>query len=262
MTPLGRVMLAIILLAITGRPCAAQYNPWAEGEPQTATQTTQLWYCNGGATSWWPDQDITVSGWLWVDGVLVDSGSAQGYSPAVHLETTVSINNSPHYLYCYIEGAGVAAWDDDWVNAAVPTGESTSPIGWRETFTTAHDWTGTLQGGTFGGRLVREVEAGYEDDNCWFPGSNYNQYTGLSGGEWEVDGSNNYGPDLIGWGYYEITYYRTWNHAPCQWVIDQAMEINNGNLGWIRYKVNRLKAGIGLTTIWSERDGQRAIKPF
>jgi hypothetical protein len=65
--------------------------------------------CGGGITSWDPDDDVTVYGFLYVGGQRVDYDSASGFSPSIHLSAAVEPGESGLPVQCYIEGAGVFA---------------------------------------------------------------------------------------------------------------------------------------------------------
>jgi hypothetical protein len=143
------------------------------------------------------------------------------------------------------------------VTYAIPTGESTSSNGWAGLPSVYHAFRGSLSGGTFNGRQVREQDGGNGSDNCHFPTSTRPPFVSVTGGTWPVS-NNQYGDDLIGWGTTSITYYRNAGMTGgngCWAEFDQAMEINKGSSWSGTYKTNRIKAGIADTWIWSERDG-------
>ena len=53
-----------------------------------------------------------------------------------------------------------------------------------------------------------------------------------SGGTWDVNGSNEYGDDTVGWHWLMVDYYRGNSRAPCQSETDQIMRINRPGLSW------------------------------
>lgn len=143
-----------------------------------------------------------------------------------------------------------------------PNGEATLRNAWADVVPTACKWRGRLNGGSFAGRMLRELPGGNDVDTCWWPQSevgNPPAVGGTNGGPWTVDGSNEYGDDIVGWGWQAVDYYQSAGRAPCQYEGDQIMQINRGSQ-WTTYKVNRLKGGIGVNYVWSYRDGEQESK--
>jgi hypothetical protein len=145
------------------------------------------------------------------------------------------------------------------VTIICPSGESTSVM--------SPPWSGTLA--RFQARLtphsvdcscirVREYDGGSGIDYCYRAGDEYlgiYPWTDITGSIiWNVDSSNWYGPDLIGWSATYIQYYRSQGRAPCHNVFIQDMRVLDAGCG-DRYKQNQLEAHIGTTTLTSKRDG-------
>ena len=147
------------------------------------------------------------------------------------------------------------------LSCLMPTGESTSSGGWYLVY---QKFYGGLYGGNFNGRKVREQEGPYGFDHCYFPGSTRPPFDKVSGGTWDVS-NNGYGEDLIGYGSVSVAYYRNAGVTGgngCHTEFDQDMQINTGTQWSGMYKRNRVKAGIGNTWIWSERDGVQNATPW
>src|SRR5580698_3523126 len=139
----------------------------------------------------------------------------------------------------------------------VPDGELTTWSGW---YTTLGEWEQTLESAgkeiSYAGLTVTEVDAGGGMDTCHFKGSAYNPFDKVTGSSWQVDDSNNWGTDDIGWGALLVAYYRLKDSAPCGFTLHQQMQIacwdgSKNNYG----PVNTLQGLIGTSTITSERAG-------
>jgi hypothetical protein len=141
------------------------------------------------------------------------------------------------------------------VTITFPTGETTQASNWYQG--TYMMWNQTLTGGTFEGWRVWESDPGGGSDTCWFSGSSFDPGTSVTSGigtPWEVNASNQWGPDYVGWGPSAVTYYRNQGRAPCDSTIPQDMYIS----GYHKYVTNTLREGLTDTTVWSERAGQYA----
>jgi hypothetical protein len=139
----------------------------------------------------------------------------------------------------------------------VPDGELTTWSGW---YTTLGEWEQTLESAgkeiSYAGLTVTEVDAGGGLDTCHFKGSAYDPFDKVTGSSWQVDDSNNWGTDDIGWGALLVAYYRLKDSAPCGFTLHQQMQIacwdgSKNNYG----PVNTLQGLIGTSTITSERAG-------
>jgi hypothetical protein len=149
-----------------------------------------------------------------------------------------------------------------WANyqsPPTPSGENTDSAGWYTVHTTIHQWNQTLYHGSFGGRTVWEV-AGGGNDTCWWPGSGLPKSESVAGSSWPVNGSNTYGPDLVGWLHEWVLLYRSWGRAPCDTTLIQEMMIDcpGCSSNPFHYVTNVLNAGFTDWTVWSERAGQYA----
>lgn len=102
--------------------------PEVDGQPvyeagfnTSATGVHQL-SCLGGATSVNPDQDITVFVSIWVEGSLVASNSASGYSPSARAQGTIPYSETKRRIECYVEGGFVWASASGWILPTCPGG--------------------------------------------------------------------------------------------------------------------------------------------
>ena len=224
-----------------------------------SSSTSTTLNCRGGARSNNPDQDIYLTVDLYVDGQVVGSGSGWGYNPNAMATGTLEDVGYDRNVECLVLAGGAQAYASGTLQGtALPTGESISGIGWRGFYGNYGAFKGSLTGGTFNGRRVREQDGGSGLDTCWYPGSSIVLWTAVTGGDWGVS-NNEYGEDHIGWGTNAISHYRDAGRTGgdgCRAEFDQDMHINLGSQ-WSTtpYKTNRIKAGIGSTWIWSERDG-------
>jgi hypothetical protein len=139
----------------------------------------------------------------------------------------------------------------------IPTGETSSADGWEDGG--RHRWLQTLlpQSVNFYGRWVKEFQGSGPADSCWFANNSANlQPFGLTGGEWQVAGSNLWGMDYVG--YYEdvITYWRAQGRAPCGVWNMQDMKMNVSGIGWVTYHSHSIGASIDATEVTSFRNGQ------
>jgi len=152
------------------------------------------------------------------------------------------------------------------ISYPVPTGETTFGNAWSgiSGFATAYKWRATVSNGPFSftGRTTTEASGGNGNDTCWFSGSAIPPQTSVTGGSWTVDGSNQYGDDIVGWSESAVSYYRSQSRAPCQTEFDQSMSINRPGNSDAQYKTNRLKFGFTATSVWSERDGHSESKSY
>lgn len=140
----------------------------------------------------------------------------------------------------------------------VPTGEMTQSAGWYSGDTSVHLWNQTLQGGSFGGRSVKEQDpGGGGPDTCWFPGSIVGRSESLTGGTWSVGADNRWGPDGVGWKHEAVLYYRGQGRDPCETQFWQRMVISSPG-GDVPYVTNLLRMGITSIGVWSERAGHCA----
>jgi hypothetical protein len=141
----------------------------------------------------------------------------------------------------------------------VPTGESTTPIGWNSGEPTIFRWLATLAPSSknFDGRTVTEsVNTG---DGCWFPGSIFAEVTGSPPNPATVSG-NTYADD-IGWVPAAVTYYRSQSRAPCSFSSVQQMRIDclTSTPSFIS---NGLGGTVGTTTVSSSRAGQTQTRTW
>ena len=162
---------------------------------------------------------------------------------------------------CFGSGLGAGGGYDTKEVWPKPSGEQTAAGQW--TSATGHEFSVTLQGGTFDGRIVREVNGGGDVDTCHFPGSLMPKQSGTSGTSASIQ--NNRYADLIEMAPSLINWYRAYNNGeriPCQFETNQRMEINQPDGQWSFYKTNRLKQGIDVSHIWYHRDGVGGSTPY
>lgn len=223
--------------------------------------------CRAGLKGFAPGPALHVYVWL-LDPNGVQIGQDEDFTYGINLHVEFAVQPTVTGLYtCHaaysVNGASLGNLVDQQQIYTIPNGETTLQNAWSGLIPTAYKWRGRLQGaGSFSGRQVREQEGGNDVDTCWWPGSAYTPASGLSGGTWDVDGSNEYGDDTVGWHWLMVDYYRANARAPCQSETDQVMQINRPGSSWATYKTNRLKMGFTSTTVWSYRDGQEVSKSY
>jgi len=182
------------------------------------------------------------------------NGSDQN-CPAAWFEWSGSINKPG----CHT-GAGT------WVNSLshsnnwawskpcdVPTGESTSAVGWDPANATVFIWDAALAPSSknFDGRTITEsVSTG---DGCWFSGSAFAKTTGAGGNPAPV--VNNGYRDHVGYVSAAVTYYRAQGRAPCSFSSVQQVRIDCAT-STPTFINNGLGGTIGTTTVSSSRAGQ------
>ncbi|MFN7947560.1 MAG: hypothetical protein U0Z53_19580 [Blastocatellia bacterium] len=154
------------------------------------------------------------------------------------------------------------------VECLIPTSESTVPVGWDDIAGSKHKFIQRLLPATtsFAGRRVYEQDpGGGGPDTCWFPGSERAKFEAVTNDPsqyWTVaQGTNQWGPDVIGWSPAAVTYYRAQGRAPCSTSFRQRMVINCGNT-LTQYIIQDLAAAINSTTVMSYRAGQRVERTF
>ena len=74
---------------------------------------------------------------------------------------------------------------------------------------------------------------------------------------WTVGSGNTWGADNVGYLSDAVVHYRNAGTVPCSTSFPQDMTINEGTTRVV-YITNQLRAGITLTSVWSERAGQYA----
>jgi len=163
----------------------------------------------------------------------------------------------------WVNSAGLSGnWS--WSKACdVPTGETTASHLWDDGG--VHRWTQTLTPANinFGGRTVMEQDpGGGGPDTCWFDGSMFAKFEAITGGTWDVDTSNVWGDDFVGWFGAAVTYYRNQGRAPCGTSFPQRMVIDcsTGNTTYI--DSNQLGGNFDATTVTSTRAGQTVTRTW
>jgi hypothetical protein len=145
-------------------------------------------------------------------------------------------------------------------NCDIPSGEHTYYTEWMGTFLGFYQ---QLLPDTFpfDGRRVSEIDAGNGGpDTCYFPGSLVSEQIRISNpGEWLVYNDNAWGPDYVGWDQAPIEYCQFVRPMlgypmPCGTTLRQQMRIACHE-GYQAYRLNILKAVIGLFNVYNERDG-------
>lgn len=148
----------------------------------------------------------------------------------------------------------------------LPAGETTTTHGWAGGG--VHRWRQRLTpfatsfGSTTAGRCrVREADGGGGADTCHFAGSAFAPFTAITGGTWDVDGTNHWGDDFVGWFAPAVNYYRAQGRAPCFASFTQSMRVVRP-AGDVEYRRNVLRSDIGVADVTSTRDGQAANRAF
>jgi hypothetical protein len=147
------------------------------------------------------------------------------------------------------------------VSYSVPTGETTASGGWLAEDDSVHKWNVTLTGGNFVGRNVKESNASAPEDTCHYEGATppFNPGVTSANDPWLIIADNKWNePDNVGLGTNIASYYRTHLAAPCEFTTYQRMEINIPGAGYQSYVTNTLKAGVTVSTVWSQRAGVEA----
>lgn len=113
--------------------------------------------------------------------------------------------NATHYFW-----GGEAGTTSDLATGyfSAPSGESTDFDGWGDVGIGL--WTQTLSGSqTYSGLNVQETVGGSGTDTFFsqYPNDTYDPFTEISGGEWGVDDSNNWGDDNVGWYSGAVAFY-------------------------------------------------------
>jgi hypothetical protein len=146
-----------------------------------------------------------------------------------------------------------------------PTGESAPTfLGWDngENKPTWALWQMTVTPLTynFGGRNVVESNTpGMQGiDTCFQQGDPTTPFNGITGGIWSIaPGTNEYGPDMVGYGSGAVIYYRLRHRAPCSSTVYQTMSISSDS-GVISYQNPQnyvLSSTIGRTTVGAGKTG-------
>lgn len=146
----------------------------------------------------------------------------------------------------------------------LPAGEDTAPNGWADgTHLWGHRWRQRLRpfATDFRNCRVTEADPGGGADTCWFAGSAILPLNAVTGGTWDVDATNHWGDDFVGWFNSAVTYYRTQRRAPCGFSLPQSMRVVRPD-GDVEYQRNQLGANIGVTTVSSTRDGHTVTKTW
>ncbi|MGH7806784.1 MAG: hypothetical protein ACRENT_01690 [Thermodesulfobacteriota bacterium] len=180
------------------------------------------------------------------------------------------------YGICFpIAAAAACAAFCDVADCTRPTGEETNTYEWANApERTKHLWIMRLKpftpppnGSQFSGRIVTEQDpTGGGPDTCWFQGSERAKFEAVIGGMWQVDNSNAWKYDKIGWSEDAVAYYRSSSvgRAPCGTKFMQRMVINCPGSALLTrpYVTNELKADIGTTTVSSSRAGITITKTY
>lgn len=124
----------------------------------------------------------------------------------------------------------------------------------------------------FSGITVQEVNGFGSQDNCYFTGSAYPQYTQLagngnpsdaSGHQWTIQAGNNMGDDTISWGTTETNYYRAYNgktgRTSCYTYLAQEMEVLVPSASPLSYTTHQITLTIGQTTVTDKKDSVNQV---
>jgi|GEM_PF-1666788 hypothetical protein len=184
------------------------------------------------------------------DGCDIAAGSAQ--------------NDDGSFYYSYYSMAKPAE---------LPTGESTTAVGWGSgTYQTVQQFRQILQGPwdhPFDGRQVTEVAGSDKSDSCFYDGAaqrGYKQF-GVTGGWWIVGRyatppsypySNYWIDDYVGMLTDLVTFYRDNGKAPCSAYAEQLMRICTNGQGCSftqQYFRNYLTYSLDATNVTASRNG-------
>jgi len=154
------------------------------------------------------------------------------------------------------ETTAFAAW--------APTGADGGTGKWKQTLHPPADDPTFV----FDGESVQEANpGGGGPDTCWFAGSAFLQFTGITGGTWtvaagQVTTSNDWGFDYVGWHDVAVDYYRLHHRAPCGTTFPQQMTIKSPtDDAYVNYgTVNTLGGSFTATTETSLRAGHRKTR--
>ena len=162
--------------------------------------------------------------------------------------------------------------DQSWYwgkGCSQPDGEASFWAGsWGDgIYSTAARFNAGLSGGpeqNYGGRTVYEGPGENGTDMCYWEGSAYTPFENIyQPGRWVVgNGSNNYGPDSIGYFNYIVDYYRQVGRVPCTASTNQEMWISCNLAPDLPYKNNWLGTALDFDTVTSSRDGNAVYEPY
>ena len=164
-------------------------------------------------------------------------------------------------------GDGIASFT---TQCSIPTEEATMSTGWDTIAGSKHKWVQRLLpiNVSFAGRRIYERSNPNNPstlDTCHFPNSRFDpftQVTNLPNEYWTVaQGTNEWGPDKIGYSPEMVLYYRGEGKAPCGTRFTQVMYINCGNQLEF-YSLDQIGADIGTTTVSSTRAGQTQTRNY
>ncbi len=164
---------------------------------------------------------------------------------------------------CHSQAVPASPQPQAQVSCPVPSGETTTAIGWDGSDPTIHHFQQRLQptGTSFANRVVTESNAQAASDTCWFPGSLFAKTTGVTGGNWTVSSSNYWGPDAVGWQAQAVAYYQEERPNedlgfPCQFTMYQRLTISCPGASSSVYRSQVILKGIiNSSGGASERDG-------
>jgi hypothetical protein len=149
------------------------------------------------------------------------------------------------------------------VSCPIPTTETTAFDGWVGVYGTWKQTISDSNSDNFSGYIVHEQDPGGGVDSCWWPGSQYDPWTTITGSTWTVQDGNIWGDDSIGWGVTYLTYYRLQGHAPCGATLYQQMQIQCSDGSWQNYgPVNTLQSSFTNSTVTSKRAGGTATRRY
>jgi hypothetical protein len=168
-------------------------------------------------------------------------------------------DNEVGWCFFYAAAAACAAFCE--VQCSIPTSEDTIPTNWDTLKPTQHKFTQRLFPITtnFSGRRIYEEDpGGYgpDADNCYYEGSGqvpFYKVTNPPSWYWTVaQGTNEWGPDQIGYSVDAVQFYQDQNKEPCSTLFQQRMLINCGSQR-NQYVINYIAATINKVS------GQRKI---
>lgn len=273
-----RVLVSVLAFALSLPACCFGY-AWSSGSSIGSDGTIYAW----GVTDGTPNPGYSMTHDAYVNTTLTSPKGRTDYTgyykwgintvrsdvslPYDRTDLGTYTVQSFHRVYCIVMGWVL----NDVVSAStvffcdIPTGETIHSAGWDTINPAVHKWYQTLQPPTrlYGGRTVREFATGTPQDGCWVQNNVGLIPAVLSGGSWEVDIGNNWGPDGVGWRTLAVTYYRSVGRAPCTATVPQKMGcLCTVNLTYYSYLTHNLKYVLGTTTVGSQRGSQTASKTY
>jgi hypothetical protein len=226
--------------------CSADSGTWTDydcdetkQQPETDSIGDRVRACSSGG-------EISPSGVTSSD----TSTSMAGYDPDTCAVVVHVYDSETKYTDDYVQRSRT-------FTIVAPTGETTDDPTWSGPYG-GFDSALTPTSVNFASISATKQDGTGSHDDCWFAGSTQWKFEALTGGTWDVDSSNEWGEDWLGWAADDITYYRTHPDgepsAPCSTNLAQEMHVVEGSSG--QYDGGTLVITIGTTTVGATRNGK------